>query len=114
MTIPGCMKKWKNLRDHFVREIRKRRTKPSGGQGPPYESRWPHFEAMTFICDSVLHRGLVNRIKMLCTLYLLLYALITEHIRILVRAVPAKPLTSYRMGMMPSLCWRPPRSKMTS
>ena len=43
-----------------MREIRKRRTKPSGGQGPPYESRWPHFEAMTFICDSVLHRGLVT------------------------------------------------------
>ena len=32
MTIPGCMKEWKNLRDHFVREIRKPRTKPSGGQ----------------------------------------------------------------------------------
>ena len=47
-----------------MREIRKQRTKPSSGQGPPYESRWPHFEAITFICDSILHRGLVNRIKM--------------------------------------------------
>ena len=65
------MKKWKNLRDHFVREIRKWRTKLSGLQSPPYESRWPHFEAMTFICDSVQHRELVNRIKILCTLYLL-------------------------------------------
>ena len=51
-----------------MRKIRKRRTKPSGGQSPPYESRWHHFEVMTLICDSVKHRGLVNRIKMLCTL----------------------------------------------
>ena len=63
-----------------MREIRKQRTKPSGGQGPLYEYRWPHFEAMTFICDSIQHRGLVNRIKMLCTLYLLICVLITEHI----------------------------------
>lgn len=48
-----CSKKWKNLRDHFVREMKK---KPSGEKGPAFVSRWPHYEMMTFLNNAVRHR----------------------------------------------------------
>ena len=31
------MKRWKSLRDHFVRELRKKKKRPSGGAGPEYK-----------------------------------------------------------------------------
>ena len=42
MTAQECLKKWKNLRDTFVRELRKQDQK-SGDKGPNYVSRWPFF-----------------------------------------------------------------------
>ena len=50
------MKKWKNLRDTFVRELKKVKTKKSGDEGPAYISRWPLFSAMMFVADTVKHR----------------------------------------------------------
>ena len=38
-------------------DLKKGEKRPSGGHSPPCESRWPHFEAMMLICDSVQHRG---------------------------------------------------------
>ena len=32
-----CSKKWKNMMDHFVHELKKK--KPSGGKGPAFVSR---------------------------------------------------------------------------
>ena len=37
MKVEKCMKKWKSVRDHFVRELRKRK-KPSGEAGPEFKS----------------------------------------------------------------------------
>ena len=51
-----CSKKWKNFRDKFVRE-RKKKKKPSGDKGPPFVSRWPYFEMLTFLDDTVRHRA---------------------------------------------------------
>ena len=50
------MKKWKNLRDTFVRELRKVKKKVSGDKGPQYVSRWPFFYNLLFIADKVKHR----------------------------------------------------------
>ena len=56
MTAEEALRKWKNLRDHFVRELKKVKKKPSGGKGPPYVSKWPYYEVMGFITDTVHHR----------------------------------------------------------
>ena len=50
-----CSKKWKNLRDHFVREKEEEETK--WGEGPSFVSRWPFFEMLTFLNDTVRHRA---------------------------------------------------------
>ena len=50
------MKKWKNLRDTFVRELRKVKKRKSGEKGPSYTSKWPYFEIMMFLSDTVKHR----------------------------------------------------------
>ena len=52
-----CSKKWKNLRDHFVREVKNKKKKPSGGKGPAFVSHWPFFEMLTFLNDTVRHRA---------------------------------------------------------
>lgn len=49
------MKRWKSLRDHFVRELRKKK-KPSGEAGPEYKSGWPLYEPLLFLTDTVKHR----------------------------------------------------------
>ena len=56
MTGQECMRKWKNLRDTFVRELRKVKTKKSGDKGPKYVSHWPFFDNLLFIADTVKHR----------------------------------------------------------
>ena len=56
MTVEDAMKKWKNLRDYFVRENKKVKKRLSGSKGPPYVSRWPLFDIMSFLTDSVRHR----------------------------------------------------------
>ena len=52
-----CSNKWKSLRDHFVREVKKKKKKPSGGKRPAFVSRWPFFEMLTFLNDTVRHRA---------------------------------------------------------
>ena len=49
------MKRWKILRDHFVRELR-RKKKPSGEAGPEFKSSWHLFDLLTFLTDTVKHR----------------------------------------------------------
>ena len=45
------MKRWKILRDHFVRELRKKRKKPSGEAGAEFKSSWDLFDLLTFLTD---------------------------------------------------------------
>ena len=52
----AVLQKMENFRDHFVRE-RKKKKKPSGEKGPPFVSRWPYFEMLTFLDDTVRHRS---------------------------------------------------------
>ena len=61
MTAEACLKRWRNLRDQFVRELKRRKKVKSGDQGPQYISRWPFFEVMKFVSDTVRHREYVNR-----------------------------------------------------
>ena len=56
VTGQECMKKCKNLRDAFVRELRKVKKRKSGESGPCYTSKWPNFELMMFLSDTVKHR----------------------------------------------------------
>ena len=49
-------KKWKSMRDRFVRELRKIKELKSGDPGPPYKPSWPLFELLLFLSDSVHHR----------------------------------------------------------
>ena len=56
MRADEALKKWKNLRDHFVRELKKVKKRPSGEEGPPYVSKWAYYEVMNFITDTVRHR----------------------------------------------------------
>ena len=57
MTVEKCSKRWKNIRDHFVREVRKKKKKKSGDAGPVYKSRWPLFDMLQFLTDTVRHRS---------------------------------------------------------
>ena len=55
MKVEICMKRWKSIRDHFVREVRKTK-KPSGEAGPEFKSSWHLFEVLRFLVDTVKHR----------------------------------------------------------
>ena len=55
-TADDCMKRWKTLRDRFVRELKKTRNGKSGDAGPVVVSTWPLFNVMNFIGDSVKHK----------------------------------------------------------
>ena len=50
------MKKWKLLRDRFVREKKKVKQRKSGDKGPVYVSCWPLYHLLEFIADTVKHR----------------------------------------------------------
>ncbi|XP_062512285.1 transcription factor Adf-1-like isoform X1 [Corticium candelabrum] len=52
-----CQKKWKSLRDKYVREVKLLQKKRlSGTGGPPATSSWVFFTVMTFLDISVKHR----------------------------------------------------------
>ena len=53
-----CIKRWKTLRDRFVRELKKTKGKKSGDAGPAIVSCWPLFEIMSFVSDTVKHKRL--------------------------------------------------------
>ena len=42
--MEDCVRKWKSLRDKFVREIKKVKEKKSGDPGPSYVSCWPLYD----------------------------------------------------------------------
>lgn len=50
------MKKWKSIRDRYVRELKKIKERNSGEAVPVYVPTWPLFEELTFLNDSVRHR----------------------------------------------------------
>ena len=57
MDREECQKKWKNLRDHFVRELKKvKKKRKTGESGPPYVSKWKYYEILSFLTDTVRHR----------------------------------------------------------
>ena len=60
MTAEACLKRWRNLRDQFVRELRMKKSMKSGDQGPQYISRYQFFEVTKFVRDTVRHREYVN------------------------------------------------------
>ena len=48
-------RRWKNLCDKYVREVKKVMKGKSGDEGPPLISCWPLFELIIFIDDTVCH-----------------------------------------------------------
>ncbi|CAG5056224.1 unnamed protein product [Parnassius apollo] len=46
-------KKWKNLRDHFRKELKKFPPARSGDPGDTLQSTWPYFQQMLFIKDDL-------------------------------------------------------------
>lgn len=57
ISVEECMKRWKNLRDRFVRELKKSKNKDTGEDAvPPQSSCWPFFDFLLFLQDSVRHR----------------------------------------------------------
>ena len=55
MTVEDCMRRWKTVRDHFVRELRKMK-KTSGEADPELKSNWYLFDLLLFLTDTVRHR----------------------------------------------------------
>ena len=56
VTAEDCKRRWKALRDKFMREIKKVKKKRKSGAGPVYVSYWPHFQVMMFVSDTIKHR----------------------------------------------------------
>ena len=54
-----CSKRWKQLRDRYVRESQKTKEKKSGEEGSAYVSCWPLFQLLTCLEPTVKHRKLV-------------------------------------------------------
>uniref|UniRef100_A0A1X7VWA5 MADF domain-containing protein n=1 Tax=Amphimedon queenslandica TaxID=400682 RepID=A0A1X7VWA5_AMPQE len=50
-----CIRRWKLLRDRYVRECKKVK-KPTGTEGPPYTPKWDLYESLSFLRDVVRHR----------------------------------------------------------
>ena len=50
-----CMKRGTSLRDHFVRELCKKK-RPSGEAGSEYKSSWPWYDLLLFLTNTVKHR----------------------------------------------------------
>ena len=58
-THDGCNKRWKVLRDKYVRELKKNKSKKSGDAGPMNVSSWPLFQPMSFLKDTIRHKTFV-------------------------------------------------------
>ena len=57
LSVEECMKRWKCLRDKYVRELKKAKCATSGDEGPPPKSSsWPLYNIMSFVQESVRHR----------------------------------------------------------
>ena len=53
-TNCACAKRWKAIRDKFLKEVKKRKS-CSGDEGPPFKSNWPLFNMLLFLSESVRH-----------------------------------------------------------
>ena len=54
------MRKWKNLRDQFVHELKKvKKKRKTGEEGPLYVPSWELYSNKLFLQDSVKHRILL-------------------------------------------------------
>ena len=51
-----CSKRWRLIRDKFVRELKKTKKGKSGDKGPPPNSTWVLFDIMSFVGDTVKHK----------------------------------------------------------
>ncbi|XP_065831007.1 uncharacterized protein [Oscarella lobularis] len=56
LAVEECKRRWKSLRDKFVREVKKTKTRRTGDPGPPYVSQWPLFATLGFLEETVQHR----------------------------------------------------------
>ena len=54
--MESVKRRWKCLRDKYVREKKKITMGKSGDEGPPPKSTWPLFEIMSFIDETIHHR----------------------------------------------------------
>ena len=45
-TVDQCVKKWKTLRDRFVKKLKKVKTRKSRDAGPAYTPLWRLFEVL--------------------------------------------------------------------
>ena len=57
-TPEECAKRWKQLREKYVREKKKTEGK-SGDAGPEIVSCWPLYQLMDFLRETVRHKRLV-------------------------------------------------------
>jgi hypothetical protein len=56
LTVEEVPKKWKNMRDKFVKEHKKVKEVKSGDPGPPYKPSWKLYELLLFLKDSIRHQ----------------------------------------------------------
>ena len=54
VKVEECMKQWKTIRDHFVRELCQKEAQ--GEAGPEFKSSWHLFDILHFLTDTVKHR----------------------------------------------------------
>lgn len=55
-TFSECQRRWRLLRDRYVRELRKVKARKSGDEGPPYQPSWPLYKQLGFLESTVQHR----------------------------------------------------------
>ena len=49
LSVEECQRRWRLLRDKFVRELKKVKEKKSGDPGPAYVSCWPYYKNILFL-----------------------------------------------------------------
>lgn len=54
--VGKCMKRWKNIRDRFVRELKKTKQYKNEDVDSSYASSWPMYDRLLFLQDIVRHR----------------------------------------------------------
>ena len=55
-TSEECHKKWRSIRNRYVRETKKVKERRSGDPGPPYTPVWELYDMLTFLKDQIKHR----------------------------------------------------------
>ena len=48
----GIQRKWRAIRDRFVRELKKINSSKSGNSGRPYAPTWSLFDVLSFLMDT--------------------------------------------------------------